>query len=55
MVHIGDMSVTDAVKFGIVETNHQRTVITRNAIRHIGIKNVYDERFCSDEILPLKT
>ena len=40
MVHIGDMSVTDAVKYGIAEMNHQRTVTIRNAIPHIGIRNV---------------
>ena len=37
-MHTGDTNVIDVVKFGTVETNPQRTAITKSASRHIGTR-----------------
>ena len=41
MVHIGDTSAIDAMRFGTVGTNHQRTATTKSVIPHTGTKKGY--------------
>ena len=41
MVHIGDTNAIDAMRFGTVGTNHQRTATTKSVIPHTGIRKGY--------------